>query len=323
MKRRSQRGRVGLVADNESVAESLAEILHQGGFEVPCDHPAEGLALPALQDERIDAWIVVPPADAARATQLENLLRRAGVRYHLEAPDDIAQFGEAFIHWQQRLLQDVTSLLGRPRPEPEIRYTKPAAGASRDASERMELLVLASSLGGPPAVKAFLDALAPGLPFAMVYAQHIEAAQLESLARVLARHSHYRLHLAQPGDVVAPGVIQLIPVAQRLEIAAGGVLQDPGAPWGGLYRPCLDQVIESATRVYGGRAGVVVFSGMGEDGSAAARALEDAGGRVWAQDAASSGCSSMPDAVRAACRKPYSGPPAALASNISLRFAAP
>ncbi len=321
MRRRPPRGRVGLIADEESVCESLAEVLHQGGFEIACEQPVDGLSLPLLQDERVDAWIAVPPADPARAGPLENLLRRAGVRHHLEPPDDIAQFGEAFIHWQQRLLQDVTGLLGRPRPEPEIRYTRPTATRASAAGE-LQLLVLASSLGGPPAVKAFLDALQPDLPFGMLYAQHIEPEQLDSLARVLARHSHYQLQLAQPGDVVQPGTVLLVPVAQRLDVAAGGILKDPGAPWAGPYRPCLDQVIDAAARAYGRRAGVVVFSGMGEDGSAAARRLEQAGGPVWAQDAASSGCSSMPDAVRAACHRPYSGPPAALASNISLRYCA-
>ncbi len=321
MIQKAARGQVGLLCEEEPVSDSLSEVLHHGGFRVLSTLPVSGAALPDLQADGVEAWIVVPPNDAAAAAQLEALLKRAGVRYHLESQGEMELFGEAFIRWQDRLLQDVTTLLGQPKPEPEIVYTRPAARPQCAAPDGLEILVLASSLGGPPAVKAFLDGLRPGLPFPLLYAQHIEPEQLESLARVLARHSHYQLRIGQAGDVVTPGVVTLVPVAERLDVTGGGILRNPGCPWSGPYRPCLDEVIDAVTAVYGARAGVVVFSGMGDDGSRAAARLERSGGRVWAQDAASSGCSSMPDATRAYCQRPYSGPPTALASNLSLLYA--
>jgi two-component system chemotaxis response regulator CheB len=62
-------------------------------------------------------------------------------------------------------------------------------------------------------------------------------------------------------------------------------------------RPSVDTLFRSAVRVYGGDLLAVVLTGMGSDGLAGCEAVVEAGGRVLAQDEASSLVWGMPGAV--------------------------
>lgn len=62
------------------------------------------------------------------------------------------------------------------RPERLTLPTVLADSALRAGEPAHQVWLLAASLGGPEAVKAFMDALPGGLPVGFVYAQHIEAS---------------------------------------------------------------------------------------------------------------------------------------------------
>jgi chemosensory pili system protein ChpB (putative protein-glutamate methylesterase) len=51
--------------------------------------------------------------------------------------------------------------------------------------------VLGASLGGPNAVKEFLDALPKGLPVGFVYAQYIDARFQKALIQTLSRLGYH------------------------------------------------------------------------------------------------------------------------------------
>lgn len=311
MTRRTERGRVGIIADDSGHVDDLREVLGECGYRMVAQLPATGLTALALENPEVEVWLVVAPAADA---DLRRALAQAQVRVHIETQPPGDLFGEEYVAWQRRIGRAIDSAAPLSDVDPRT-----PVGAD-DAEQPLNVWVLASSLGGPPAVKEFLDALATGLPLAMIYAQHIEAAQQDSLTRVLGRHSHYRLVMAEDGQYLKPGTVNVMPVSRRFEVTAGGCLRDTGEPWSGPYRPCLDQVIESVARSYRARAGAVVFSGMGEDGSQGCTVLAASGGQVWAQDAASCGCSSMPDAVRASCQRVYSAAPAALGRALNSRL---
>ncbi|MGH2900097.1 MAG: chemotaxis protein CheB [Solirubrobacteraceae bacterium] len=62
-------------------------------------------------------------------------------------------------------------------------------------------------------------------------------------------------------------------------------------------KPAVDVTLRSAQKVWGSRTLTVILTGMGSDGLAGARSLRGVGGRVLAQDAATSVVWGMPGAV--------------------------
>ena len=66
--------------------------------------------------------------------------------------------------------------------------------------------------------------------------------------------------------------------------------------------------------------GVIIFSGMGNDGAAALPVFAAAGGRVWAQSPASAVCPAMPQAAIDTGLVQQTADPAALASALAALY---
>jgi len=179
-----------------------------------------------------------------------------------------------------------------------------------------EVWILGASLGGPAAVKTFLDSLPAGLPIGFVYAQHIDNNFTEVLTRVLGRHAHYQLKKAEPGYRIRNGDVVLMPVEREWTLSTDGALEERDTPWPGPYGPSIDQVLLNIGDHYGGRCNTIFFSGMGNDGAIAAPLLKAYGSRIWVQESTSCGNSSMPDSVAATGCSGFCGTPEQLAREL-------
>jgi len=159
------------------------------------------------------------------------------------------------------------------------------------------LWVLAASTGGPEAIKLFLDHLPTGLGIGFLYVQHIEERQHQSLVDTISRNSGYSSQLATHGDMVSADSVTLMPVSQEVKILPGGMIISAGQPWRGAYQPSIDQVVANIAMIAGKSAGVIFFSGLGDDGVDGARLMSRQGGKVWIQSPASCACDVMPQAI--------------------------
>jgi chemosensory pili system protein ChpB (putative protein-glutamate methylesterase) len=166
---------------------------------------------------------------------------------------------------------------------------------------------------GPAAVKLFLDCLPAELPVAFILAQHIDHSFLETLAGVLCRDNNFACRVGYDGEQLSHGTVLIAPVEYAVTFSDTGRLVSTGSPWDGPYAPSIDQVIGNVSSRFADRAGAILFSGMGNDGSIAAPAMKQRGAPVWAQDADSCACSSQPDSVRETGCVSYSGTPEKLA----------
>jgi two-component system, chemotaxis family, protein-glutamate methylesterase/glutaminase len=102
------------------------------------------------------------------------------------------------------------------------------------------------------------------------------------------------------GMVVEPGAIYVAPGGKHMlaERRAGRVvLALSDAPPEHFCRPAVDPMFRSLADVYGASLLAIVLTGMGRDGADGAVAVADRGGRVIAQDEASSVVYGMPGAV--------------------------
>ncbi len=176
------------------------------------------------------------------------------------------------------------------------------------------VFVLGSSLGGPEAVKAFLDALPKGLPVGFVYGQHIDAQFVSVLAQVLGRHSHFKLRIAEQDSALHNGEVLIVPAEKEVTFKQGAV-HVLDRPWPGPYGPSVDQLILNTLQHFP-RAGVILFSGMGNDGAEAVSQLQHDGVQVWAQSSETCASAAMPDASRETGAVSFSGSPQQLAAHL-------
>ncbi|WP_444995633.1 chemotaxis protein CheB [Aliikangiella sp. IMCC44359] len=158
--------------------------------------------------------------------------------------------------------------------------------------------VIGASLGGPAAVKRFLNCIPPDINASMIIAQHIDENFLPVLADILTSNSQFDVTIANGSNELKPGKVLLAPLKGKIVILQdGSMLIDHSQKWSAPYSPCIDDVIESVSNVYGHLSATIIFSGMGDDGLAGAKKLHQAGGKVWAQSMDTCANASMPEAI--------------------------
>ena len=181
----------------------------------------------------------------------------------------------------------------------------------------LRVWVLGASIGGPQAVKSFLNAIPIDLPVAFILAQHIGTGFAALLAQQLDSTAAFQVIPAQTGHSLRHHQVVLAPVEQDLVISAEGQLElKPITPDDRLYRPSIDTIMSEVAQRFGRHAGAIIFSGMGKDGLRGAQSIVERGGVVWGQDAESCLISSMPDHARNAGLVSFSGTPEALAKRL-------
>lgn len=178
--------------------------------------------------------------------------------------------------------------------------------------------ILAASAGGPPAVCEFLKAVPDGLEnVALVYVQHMEETMSDAITKSLQRNSNWNVVYCRRSCTIYEKSIYIISPSYQLEISEGGTLSPTQTPWPGPYRPSVDQVIAKIWRCYKKDSGVIVFSGMGDDGAKTCRMIKNAGGQVWVQSPETCAVDSMPTEVLNTQCVSYTGSPQQLARHFS------
>lgn len=185
--------------------------------------------------------------------------------------------------------------------------------ASNGEESEDRVWVLAASLGGPAAVKEFLDYLPDGLPVAFILAQHIDRNFQNVLSQVLARNTQYNLINECDNKKVIHGNIYVLSVEHAVSFSKNGTIIPSDEPWDGPYSPSIDQVIGAVAERWKDKSGAIIFSGMGEDGTKTVLDMHEQGGIILAQDQKSCVNSCMPDAIRRTGCVTYNGSPQQLA----------
>lgn len=309
---------IGILVDSSLKQQYLGNMVVQAGHKIGFAYMLTASStLPSLE-QKVDAWVVDvnepdlnEPEDSAEDSErkaamvafLDDLLEQTRVPVIVNDAAELTQSSAGYNDWVRRMLQRLERLSG------DINL-QAGGGAS-------EVWVLAASTGGPAAVKDFLKQLPPELNIAFIYVQHIDSGQAGTLVKMMSSAGRYAVNIAQQGSVLSDNTITLVTADRSVNIYDNGTLVVGKNPWGGCYSPSIDQVTANVARVYRQRSGIIIFSGMGDDGAASCRLIKQQGGKVWVQTPSQSTIASMPEAAIATGAVSFIGSPPELADALA------
>lgn len=189
-------------------------------------------------------------------------------------------------------------------PASRTAYATPTSSKALLPTGSIRLVAIAASTGGPAALRTILADLPRAFPVPILVVQHIARGFTSGLAHWLAGDSRLVVKLAELGEHARAGTVYIAPDDRHIGCRLDGdgyirIVLD-NAPALGAFRPSASYLFKSVADSLGSAALSVILTGMGDDGIAGLRAAKAAGGRIIAQDEASSVIYGMPrEAARA------------------------
>jgi chemotaxis response regulator CheB len=161
------------------------------------------------------------------------------------------------------------------------------------------VVAIGASAGGLEALSGVLGPMHADFGLPILVVQHLAPHYVSHLVGILAGRTELPVHQAVIGQRPMPGNVYVAPPDRHLTVVRGRLRLDR-KPAVRFSRPSVDVLFESVALWFAEGAIAVVLSGGGSDGTAGARAIRAAGGRVVAQDEKSAVSSGMPHSVMAA-----------------------
>lgn len=181
-----------------------------------------------------------------------------------------------------RTAANVSINRGLTRPSPET--VPPTPVSAPVTADRVDVVVLGISTGGPHALKSLIPQFPEGFPIPMAVVLHMPVGYTELYARQLDKISPLQVKEAEEGDVFIPGTLLLAPAGRHLKFKRdpdGRVLAHLDArPFDTAHRPSVNVLFESAANVFRDRTLGVVMTGMGTDGKEGAGWIKSQGGLI-------------------------------------------
>lgn len=162
------------------------------------------------------------------------------------------------------------------------------------------ILAIGSSTGGPNALFEVIPHLA-NFRIPIVLTQHMPATFTAILAQHITKQTGVEAVEGAEGMPLLPGRVHVAPggfhmLIKKNEAGQAVITLDNGPPEH-YCKPSVNPMIRSLLPIYGNRVLSVILTGMGSDGVESCQSLVEAGGRVIAQDEATSVVWGMPGAV--------------------------
>lgn len=232
-----------------------------------------------------------------------------GANDYVTKPANVGSVTAAIQNVQNELLPKIKMFCGmRPSFVAPSRPVTPvnriaqavASPAARSKSHPAEVVVIGTSTGGPNALASVIPKIPADFPLPILIVQHMPPIFTTHLAARLNQLSPLKVAEAAEGDVLEPGTIWIAPGNYHMALRRSGTqvrISLNQNPPENSCRPAVDVLFRSAAQVYGPSVLSVVMTGMGQDGQRGCEVIRDAGGRVIAQDEATSVVWGMPGSV--------------------------
>ncbi|MCL2176244.1 MAG: chemotaxis-specific protein-glutamate methyltransferase CheB, partial [Treponema sp.] len=168
--------------------------------------------------------------------------------------------------------------------------------------QKSDMVVIASSTGGPKALSAFFSIMPEDFPLPIAIVQHNSSGFDESFVQWLDSFTKLNVKLAEDGETPSAGNVYIAQTDKHLELrrAVDGscyVFRYNDNKAEQNQKPAADFLFRTAAESCGKSLISVVLTGMGADGAAGTKKVKELGGITIAQDEESSLIYGMPKAA--------------------------
>jgi two-component system chemotaxis response regulator CheB len=228
----------------------------------------------------------------------------AGATDYVTKPSHLGSVAASIDRVREELIPKIKGLVGaiRERSAPAAaRVPAPALPPARQ--DRVDVIAIGCSTGGPDALTAIVAGLPKDLAVPVLVVQHMPPLFTRLFAERLDRSCPLSVHEAVDGELVEAGQIIVAPGDHHLTVRRQGTdirVQLTQEPQENYCRPAVDVLFRSVASIYGAGALACVLTGMGRDGTKGAERVRSAGGRIVVQDQLTSVVWGMPGSVVAA-----------------------
>lgn len=185
--------------------------------------------------------------------------------------------------------------------KPKTSFAPPAKPSHKSApvrySQKIELVMIGTSTGGPVALQKVLTQLPRNFPTPILLIQHMPGSFTGAFAERLNSQCQIGIKEAEDGDVLKPGVAYLAPGGQQMMVVGRNKIKVMAGDERLNYKPSVDLTFGSAVKHYQNHALSIILTGMGADGREGARLLKQAKNIVWAQEGSTCVIDGMPSAI--------------------------
>ncbi len=176
------------------------------------------------------------------------------------------------------------------------------------------IVVIGGSAGAIDTLCRILKNLSPELPAAIAVVIHVGQGS-EDLATLFKRCNGWPVVTPRNPQPLKPGVVLIAPADRHLLVRPGRIDLSSSPPEN-TYRPSIDSLFRSAARSYRQDVIAVVLSGMLDDGTGGAVAVQSRGGRIIVQDPATAPYPDLPTNVLRYIKADHTIPIEAIAPTI-------
>ena len=189
-------------------------------------------------------------------------------------------------------------------------------------STEFDILLLGSSTGGFPIVQKLL-----GMPklkkTVVIVCQHISSEHSQDLLQSISNNAQNSVQLIQKSTTIDCGTIYLLSGGQDFKLSSryGRLKIDSDNDYDSVYHPSFNKLISSIDSISNYNIGIVVLSGLGDDGARGISKINGLHIEIFAQDPSTSSAPGMPKSAIATGCVGKILPPDSLAEHLFRRVA--
>lgn len=222
-----------------------------------------------------------------------------GADDYVAKPENCKSREEIHQHFGNELIYKIKGIVKNKTSK--IAPTSATAPLShRPASERIDIVAIGASTGGPKALVDVLSKIPGNIQTPIVIVQHMPPIFTKTLAESLSKKCAIPVVEARDGDVLVKGQAWIAPGNYHMTVVRENnqhlvrLNQDPQEHY---CRPAVDVLFRSVAKEFGPNTLGVIMTGMGHDGLQGCQMIKEHSGQVITQDEATSIVWGMPGAV--------------------------